>query len=450
MTNDTKTAVVCDHDSSRRSGSQGRALAVASRVIPGGVNSNVRLEKPTWFAKASGSKLYDISGREYIDYALGMGPTILGHAPPSVLASVSEAMKLGQLFAGNHVMETELASMLKAHIPNAELVRLGMTGSEMAQAAIRLARAHTGRNGFIKFEGQYHGWFDNVLVNFAGPPNDPNGNLPFPIYAQTAGQSPGSTSETHVLPWNDADVLEAYLEKHASEIAAIITEPVMCNTGGILPRQGYFDRVKELCDRHGIILIIDEVITGFRVGPRGAQGRLNINGDLAIFAKAFGGGFPVAAITGKAELMRKFGTGEVNHSGTYNANLVSVAAGVATLEELYANDGALFGQIELIGNIIIDGIREANSSHGLNLRVSGFGSVFHTFFSDETEVYDYATYKKSDQQRQIALISGLLDEGIRPTSRGTFFVSAAHTKEDAYKTVAAVNKVLANISQENR
>ncbi|RAK60764.1 aspartate aminotransferase family protein [Phenylobacterium hankyongense] len=415
----------------------------ARKFIPGGVNSNVRLAAPTiCFSHARGSKLYDLDGNEYIDYALGMGPTILGHAPPSVIQAVQETLSLGQLFAGQHPLELELAELLAAHIPSAERVRIGLTGSEMVQAALRVARAHTGRPGFIKFEGQYHGWFDNVLVNHSGPANDPAGELPFPIHLQTAGQAVSATTDTHVLPWNDLGAVARLLAARGDQIAAIITEPVMCNTGALAPRDGYLQGLRELCDQYGVVLIFDEVITGFRLGLSGAQGKFGVTPDLSTFAKAFGGGFPVAALAGKAEIMDLFGAGSVNHSGTYNSNLVSIAAGIATLRELTADDGALFSKIAATGEDIMSGIRDAARRHGANLKVLGFGAVFHTLFTDAPETYDYASYKRADAARQKRFMDALLPLGIRPTGRGTWFVSAAHSGEDVDRTVAAVDQVL--------
>ncbi|MDB5460815.1 MAG: aminotransferase class-III [Caulobacteraceae bacterium] len=414
----------------------------AADAIAGGVNSNVRLSgQRICFASGSGSKLTDIDGNEYIDFALGMGPTILGHAPPPVLKAVEETLQLGQLFAGQHPLELELAELLTRHIPSAERVRIGLTGSEMVQAALRLARAHTGRPGFIKFEGQYHGWFDNVLVNHAGPANDPVEGLPFPVHLQTPGQDVSSTSHTYVLPWNDLDAVRRFLKDNSDKVAAIITEPVMCNTGVLAPRDGYLQGLRELCDQYKVVLIFDEVITGFRLGLSGAQGMFGVLPDLSTFAKAFGGGFPVAALAGSAELMNLFANG-VNHSGTYNSNLVSIAAGIATLQVLADDNGAAFERIERVGQSIIGGIREAAQRHGANLKVLGYGAVFHTLFTNEPETYDYASYKRADAQRQAVFLDALLPLGVRPTGRGTWFVSAAHTEEDAERTVRAVDQAL--------
>lgn len=417
----------------------------ASAAIAGGVNSNVRLGgTPLCFSRAAGSKLFDLDGNEYVDYALGMGPAILGHAPPQLLQAVRDTLDDGQLYAGQHPSELKLAKLIQAHVPSAELVRIGLTGSEMVQAALRVARAYTSRNHFVKFEGHYHGWFDNVLVNTSGSANLAAGPLPFPIHCQTAGQSLAAVSETYVLPWNDPAAITRFLNSQGNRVAAIITEPMMCNTGAILPRSGYLQTLRSLCDRHGIVLIFDEVITGYRLGLGGAQAHFGVTPDLAIFAKALGGGFPVAALVGCRKIMSLFANGFVNHSGTYNSNAVSLAAAIATLEQLAADNGAAYRKIESTGEQLIEGIRHIASRSSTNLKVIGCGSVFHTLFTDEPETFDYASHARADAERQKKLIDALLLRGIRPTARGTWFVSAAHTATDIQQTLAALDDILAS------
>jgi glutamate-1-semialdehyde 2,1-aminomutase len=417
----------------------------ASGVIAGGVNSNVRLGgTPLCFARAVGSKLFDLDGNEYVDYALGMGPAILGHAPTAVVDAVRDSLDEGQLYAGQHASELALAKLLQAHVPSAELVRIGMTGSEMVQAALRVARAYTGRSHFVKFEGQYHGWFDNVLVNINGSANDAAGPLPFAIRSHSGGQSMAAVSETYVLPWNNAEAITDFLDRQGSQVAAIITEPMMCNTGAILPRPGYLQVLRSLCDRHGIVLIFDEVITGYRLGLGGAQSRFGVKPELSIFGKALGGGFPVAALAGRADIMSLFANGDVNHSGTYNSNRVSIAAAVATLEQLAAGNGSAYTKIESTGEQLIEGIRHIASRRSTNLKVTGCAAVFHTLFTDQAETFDYASHSQADAVRQKMFIDALLLRGIRPTGRGTWFVSTAHTAADVERTLAAVDATLAS------
>ena len=229
-------------------------------LIAGGVNSNVRLggDPLLCFSQARGPILIDLDGNEYIDYALGMGPAVLGHAPPCLTEAVGASLSRGQLFAGQHEMELELAGLVRQCVPSAELIRIGMSGSEMVQTALRAARAHTGRKAFVKFEGHYHGWLDNVLINLSPPPEHTRDGVPHPIYLQSAGQSAQAAAEAYVLPWNDLPVLSRFLEEHGQSVAAVLTEPVMCNTGVIAPSPGYLQGVRQLCDRHGIVMILDD------------------------------------------------------------------------------------------------------------------------------------------------------------------------------------------------
>lgn len=415
---------------------------LAKRRIAGGVNSNVRLSgAPICFAKGQGAHLTDADGNVFIDYALGMGPNILGHAPPAVIDAVAQSLKLGQLFAGQNALELELAEALCGAVKSAELVRFGLSGSEMVQAALRVARAYTGRSEVIKFEGHYHGWFDNILINQSGPasPTDP---VPRPHHLQSAGQSPHASQDIVVLPWNDADAMERYLSVNGGRIAAIITEPVMLNTGGIVPRAGYLQHLRRLASAHGIVLIFDEVITGFRLALGGAQELYGVTPDLSIFAKALGAGFPIAALAGRREIMDLFGTGRVNHSGTYNANLVSLSAGLATLRVLSAEGQPVYRHINALGTALMNGISEAAREAGVSLQVSGLPSAFHTCFAAHP-IYDYAAYTQTDAKRLSVFLDTLLSYGIRPTGRGTWFVSAAHTEQDIASTLRAVRQALA-------
>jgi len=417
----------------------------ASQYIAGGVNSNVRLggqPGPLCFKSARGALLTDLDGNEYIDYAAGMGPALLGHANEDLVRAVSESLHLGQLYAGQSELELELAKRLQAVIPCAELVRIGMSGSEMVQTAIRAARSFTNRRKCIKFEGHYHGWFDNVLLNLTSSPIDPGCRSSTIPVRESLGQSEAAASDTVVLPWNDLKCLTEYLDEHVDDIACIIMEPVMCNSGVIPPVAGYLEAVRALCDKHSIVFVMDEVITGFRLGISGAQGKFGVIPDIATYAKAFGGGFPVAAVAGKATIMNAIGTGAVTHSGTYNANLVSLSAGIATIDLLRENDGAVYKKIERVGKAIMDGIRSIATANAPSLRVQGFPSVFNTYFSESDGIRDYAQLKNCDNARQREFLGLLQDHGIRPTSRGTWFVTAAHDENFVEKTLEAVRRVL--------
>jgi glutamate-1-semialdehyde 2,1-aminomutase len=397
---------------------------------------------PLFIERAQGSHLFDVDGNVYVDYVLGMGPDILGHAPPEVVEAVSVALAEGQLFAGQHWREAELARQLTELIPSAELIRFGSSGSEMVHAALRVARAATGRAKVVKFEGHYHGWFDTILVS-TSPPLAEIGPREEPVpYLQTAGQPASTVADVAVLPWNDLSLVEACLGKYARETAAVIMEPILCNTSVILPRPGYLEGVRELCSHHGVVLIFDEVITGFRAGLGGAQRRLGVVPDLTVLAKALGSGFPIAALAGKAWLMERFGDGTVLHGGTYNSNVACIAAALATVRELVAENGAAYVAMEKRGLQLMDGLRAVAAETDMPLRVQGFGCAFNTTFGGPPSVDDYRSYQTSDLGRQRAFLRALQDHGVRVTSRGTWFLSTAHTDADIAQTLEAARDAL--------
>lgn len=415
---------------------------LAKARIAGGVNSNVRLAgAPLCFASGKGSRLTDVDGNHYIDYALGMGPNILGHAPPAVTDEVSRTLGIGQLFAGQHPLELELANNFCSCVRSAELVRFGLSGSEMIQAAMRVARAYTARPEIIKFEGHYHGWFDNILINLNGPIAKEGDPLPRPHQLLSLGQSPQASADLAVLPWNDFEAIDSYVGANASRIAAIITEPVMLNTGGILPKPGYLQHLRQVTKAHDIVLIFDEVITGFRVALGGAQELYDVEPDLSVFAKALGAGFPVSALAGRREIMEMFASGRVNHSGTYNANTVSLSAALAVLRELSADSQAAYKRIKTVGSALMEGFTMAARQRGVDLQISGLPSAFHTCFASHP-IHDYATYARADHKRLGLFLAALLERGVRPTGRGTWFVSTVHTDSDIASTLEAVRYAL--------
>lgn len=422
----------------------------AADLIPGAVNSNVRLASfphPLCFERGEGAYLFDLDGNRFIDYALGMGPTIHGHAPKTICDAVAKSLARGQMLGGQHPLELTLARMMTQAIPSAQKVRIGLTGSEVVQAALRVSRAFTRKRKIIKFEGQYHGWFDNVLLSVAPPLANTAAEVaaPYEPYLESAGQAESVCDDVLVLPWNDATLVENILDKQGNDIAAIITEPAMCNTGAIAPAEGYLKALRALATRHKVVLIFDEVVTGFRLGLGGAQERFGVTPDLSTFAKAMAGGFPIAALVGHHSIMDMFGTGKVNHSGTYNSNIPSIAAAIASLQILAANGGEVLQTLEQTGQELMESIANTAAQVGSNLRVSGFGSCFNTYFSDDDEVVDYRSYRRTDLAKQGQFLQLLLMEGIRPTSRGTWFVSTAHSSVDTEETVKAVTDALKSL-----
>jgi glutamate-1-semialdehyde 2,1-aminomutase len=413
--------------------------------LPGGVSSNVRLlaqPHPLFFERAEGAMIYDVDGNGYIDYMLSQGPMILGHSPAAVLEAVNAAMRQGQLYAGQHLLEIEVAEALIRLIPCAELCRFGLSGSEIVQAAMRLARAVTGRTKILRFEGHYHGWFDNVLLNVAtpveaaGPRERPRPSL------GSVGQVESVLNDYVVLPWNDLALVEKLFREMGGSIAAIITEPMMCNTGAIPPAPGYLAGLRRLCDEYKALLIMDEVITGFRLGLHGAQGRFGVTPDLAILAKAMAGGFANAALVGKRDYMARLAQ-DVNHSGTFNSNVISMAASAATLAELERDNGAVYRHMEAIGQALMEGIREIARRLALPVLVQGVPTAFHVAFTELPTIRDYRDYALyCDKERYNRFVLGMLERGIRLIGRGIWYISAAHTQAHVAQTLGAVEAVL--------
>ena len=422
-------------------------LERARQVIAGGVNSNVRLlslPQPLFFREGRGCRIRDEDGNEYLDYVLGQGPLIHGHCHPALLAAAQEGMSRGMMFAGQHVGEIELAERICRLVPGAELVRFGSSGSEMVQVAFRLARAHTGRRRIVKFEGHYHGWFDNVLVSVApsleeaGPRESPR------AVRASRGQDTAALDSMLVLPWNDPEILEKTLRAHAHEIAAVITEPIMANVGCILPEPGYLQHMRALCDELGIVLIFDEVITGFRVAPGGAQEYLGVTPDLCTFGKAMAGGFPIACLAGKKYLMDQL-TGGVNHSGTYNANLLVVHASIACLDLLTARDGVAYQHLFDTGQRLCHGVAALIREKGECVQAQGPGPMFHLAFS-ETPLRDYRSAVGCDTPRYHQMTRRWMEAGVRVLERGLWYVSTTHSAADVDETL---NRIADSLREEH-
>jgi glutamate-1-semialdehyde 2,1-aminomutase len=394
------------------------------RRIPGGVNSNVRLDAPSiYFVRGEGAWLFDVDGNDYVDYLLGQGPAFLGHAPTRIQRAVAEACRNGMVYGGQHSLEVEAAERLCEQLRWPEMVRFGSTGTEMVQAALRLARAATGRRRFVRFEGHYHGWLDNVLL--APRPGE--------AVPGSAGQPSEALADSILLPWNAADAVADALERHGEDVCAVLMEPVMLNAGAIAPREGYLERIAELCRRHGVLLVFDEVITGFRLGPAGAAGLFGVEPDLAVYGKAMAAGWPAAALAGRSELMELFGTREVNHSGTFNANVMTVAATLATLDVL--RDDPPYERVELIGTRLMEGLRGLAAEASVPLRIEGFPAAFHVSFGAGEEVVDLRSLERLDAERYRLLAERLIDAGVWVAARGIWYVSAAHGERELEVTL---------------
>ena len=413
-----------------------KVIAENSRFVAGGVNSNFRLGMqpgPLVFERGEGAYLFDVDGNRLIDYYCGMGAMVLGHNPAGVRQAVKEQVDRGILFAGQAPVEFEAARIICERIPSAERIRFGSSGSEVAQAAMRLARAVTGRRKIVKFEGHYHGWFDNILwstapaLNAGGPEE-----APVPV-GGSKGQDPSEAEGLSILGWNDLAAVEARLAK--GDVAAVLMEAAMCNQGAISPAPGYLEGVQAACRKHGALLIFDEVITGFRLGRGGAQERFGVTPDISIFAKAIANGFPVAAIVGRADLIDLFATGGVLHGGTFNAQPVAMAAMIGTQNALTPEH---YERSSVYGVRLRDGVRDILKEAGIKAQVTGFELMFHVAFGLDEPARNYRDMARSDKKGYSLFSLALLRRGVRVLERGAWFVSSEHNDDVVDQTLEAV------------
>lgn len=416
----------------------------AKKALAGGVSSEFRRNAyphALFYSHGEGSRIYDVDENEYLDFTLSQGPLILGHSHPKVLSSVSEYSAYGQLYAGQHIKELELAEKLQKLIPSAELMRFSLDGSTAVQTAFRIARAKTGRKKFLRFEGHYHGWLDNVCWGLSAPSSEALGERESPeVYPWTEGL-PGSVRDDFIIiPWNDIHLLRETVADRYSEIAAIITEPVMCNNGCILPEDGFLQGMRELCDQYDIALIFDEVITGFRLGLGGAQEYFEILPDISVFAKAMASGYPISAVVGKKEWMVLLEESKVIHAGTMNSNTPTVAAALATISVL--EDENPYARIFRYGNKLMEGLKECAVRTDQNLLVQGPGPMFNTSFTSLEKTVDYRDTLTFDKSKLKAFIGGMHEKGIRIIGRGLWYISAAHTEDDIDRAIEVAGEVL--------
>lgn len=411
-------------------------LEAARRVIPGGVNSPVRAFKgvggtPRFIARGEGPYMFDADGNRYIDYVLSWGPLAIGHAHPAVVEALQRQATLGTSFGAPTEAETELAELIIAALPSVDLVRFVSSGTEATMSALRLARAATGRNKIVKFAGCYHGHADALLVQAGsgvatlGLPDSP-------------GVTPGATVDTLTAPFNDLGAVEALFVAYPEEIAAVIIEPVAGNMGLVPPVEGYLQGLRALTERHGALLIFDEVMTGFRVAHGGAQALYGIAPDLTCLGKVIGGGLPVAAYGGKREIMEWVApAGPMYQAGTLSGNPLAMAAGIATLREL-AKPG-VYEQLGAVATTLAGALRDAAGRAGVPMQAAAVGSMWGGFFAD-APVTDYATAKRSDTARYARFFHALLDRGVylAPSQFETGFVSTAHGEDVVAATVEAI------------
>lgn len=413
----------------------------SQQSLAGGVSSTIRRGTrpyPLFFESGAGSKVTDVDGNDYLDYGLAWGPLILGHAPATVAEAVAAQARKALTFGAQHELEFEVAEMVKAFVPCADLVCFACSGTEAVQTALRLARAVTGRPKYLKFEGHYHGWDDTVLVNYHPTAEEIRAAAGRPIPVGTGQRSHDSVI---LAEWNDRAAVERAFDAHGHEISAIMCEPLLCNSGCIPPADGFLSFLREITSAFGALLVFDEVITGFRLDLGGAQAFYGVTPDLATYAKALGGGAPLSALAGRREFMDWIAEGKVLHAGTLNGNPLSLAAAAATLKTLARDNGVVYVDMWRRGERLRAGIEQALAAAGLRAVTSGGGPVFQVSFMP-TVASTYRELLAADTALYANLALALLDEGILVLPDGRWYVSAAHTDEDIDATLQALERGL--------
>jgi glutamate-1-semialdehyde 2,1-aminomutase len=429
----------------RFKGSEER-FARARLSLAGGVSSGLRSAAkplPLYFSSGQGSKLVDVDGNQFIDYTLAWGPLILGHCHPRLNEAMMRQLTTLQQVGAQHYLEIKVAELICTMVPCAERVLFSNTGTEAVQTAIRLARAFTGRNRILRFEGHYHGWADNALLGYRPQrsPSDPS-RLRLP----TEGMNPEVLQEVIVLPWNDVSAVERILQQHGEDIACILTEPILCNSGCILPAPGFLQALRELATQYGVVLIFDEVITGFRVATGGAQALYDVTPDLATFAKAIAAGLPLSAIAGSEKILSLVEQRRVVHAGTYNGNALSLAAANATLTILSESNGVELTAIRCRGERLMDGLRERARAHNIPIVINGVGAVFWVGFAQPSVMENYSDTLQADSAKREEFLLHMLDQGYYLLPDGRWYLSTAHTDEDIDRTLTAIESAFEKMS----
>ena len=429
----------------------------AQQSLVEGVNSPSRgaavyTSGPILLERGKGSRVWDIDGNEYIDFMMSFGALIQGHAHPKIVEVVSQTMADGSHFAAATPAEAEAAERFRRMVPSAEAVRFTNSGSEATMLALRLARAHTGRTKFLKFEGHYHGWYDPYCLNGHSHPAEQLGSKENPTRFPDSGGIPASVFDDVVLaPWNDLEALESILRRHGRELAAVITEPIMANMGCILPRDGYLQKVCDLAHEYGALFILDEVVTGFRYAPGGCQEHYALTPDVSTFGKALGAGFPVGAVAGPRAILdrMRWGSNMVLHYGTFNGHRLTMRVIAANLDLLAANEGAVYKQIYAVGDAAIAGLRDVFRRTKIDAIVQGFGPMFQIYFTGRDAIRDYRDYcQHADTAKYSGFIHGLLDRGIymTPSNGLHWIISTAHTMQDVEMLLVAADEVCSEMA----
>ena len=401
---------------------------------------------PLFIARGEGACVYDVDGNRYVDWMMAYGALPLGHAHPLVVKAVSEGAATGTLFAAATEIEVEVAEIIQQMVPGAERVRFANTGTEAAMAAVRLARGYTGKPKFIKFEGHYHGWYDDFLLSSHPQPIASLGHRNDPVgIADSSGLNRHALEDTILVPWNDLAAVERAIETHRGQIAAVITEGVMANMGVIPPEPGYLKGLRQLTRDNNILLILDETVTGFRIACGGCQEHYGVGGDIVTFGKALGSGLPVAAFAGRAEIMEALAWGGVLHYGTQNASRVGMLAALASLNELRRDDGSAFRHLWRIGEALRDGLHRVFKETGTPAIAQGVGPMLQVLFTDRPAIRDFRDFcAYVDRRRYQSLALKLFEHGVylSPSPALHSVSSLAHTDEHVACTLEAVKKAL--------
>ena len=401
---------------------------------------------PIFMARGRGSRIYDIDGNEYIDWMMAFGALPLGHAHPEIVEAITEAAATGAHFAAAIPVEFEVAEMIQKIVPNAERVRFANTGTEAMMAAIRLARGVTGRPKILKFEGHYHGWYDDVLASSNVLPPAALGLRTDPVkIPDSSGLNRAALDDTIVVPWNDLALLERAIENHRGQIAAIITEGVMANMGVIPPAEGYLHGLQKLARENGILFILDETVTGFRIAPGGCQEHYKLSPDLVTFGKALGCGLPVAALVGRAEVMDALRWGGVLHYGTHNGSRIGMFAARANLRVLTRDNNASFRHTWAISEKLCAGLREVLRKNARTAVVQNVGPMLQVMFTDQAAIRDYREFcQHVDRAAFQKFVLSLFPQGVymSPMAALHSIVTLAHSEEDVQQTLEAMGKAL--------
>jgi len=420
----------------------------AKKILPAGASSNMRVHMhdpfPILFTRGKGSRVWDVDGNEYVDYQMAYGTLILGHSHTRIVEAIRQQLEKGTMLGTTTELEIEVARKVSEMVPCAEMVSFANTGTEATMEAIRIARAATGKDKIVKFEGHYHGHHDYVLFSVesplavAGLESAPHRLPYYPGIPEDIGRT------VLVAPWNNMSALERLLKKHANDVAAVITEPVMASAGIVLPEAEYLKHLREITQKHDVLLIFDEVFTGFRIAKGGAQEYFNVKPDLACFAKAMGGGVPIAAVAGRRDVMEMIGPGKIGYGGTYNANPLVLAACKATLEELCTSDGAVFKHMTALGNKLREELQKILDKSGHDGIVQGIGPLLQLYFTRLKRISTYRQSVNCNFSKFKEFRDGMVQKGVyfHPDGTERLVLSAAHNYNDVEETLDKAEEVL--------